>query len=774
MSIDRFAQAQAALQAGDVEEAIALTEAELTADPKAPVAVYRNFATLLFRRQMYAQAERWAQAGVELYSRDFDLWNLLGVACRRQEKFEAALKALAQAEKINPKNTSALSNKGNIFNDMKNGPAAVDVFTKLVRIQPSSAEFQRALGVAFRHSGDLAKASIRFNLATKLKPDFQDAWLDLTAVTAELNGPVDTISVFDRAIAAMPSSVRLKEAKALALRRSNRLRETEAYLAELLTEFGDLAWIHYQIGGVISDYDRLRANIHFEKAIELDPSKFDYRMALSESLGRSRHGDESENLERAYQVLNEGLELQGMSERLAAGPLKVALEIIVRLADYDRADTLGTFSEVGDSWIDAGKHTAMLSHLARVKTPENRHELVEMHRRWGRKVLDTVKKWPLSYPAPRAPNGKIRLGFMSSDLRGHPVAYFAMPLFEHYDRSRFEIYCYSYYEGATADALQAKITELVDTFRWEKDANDHSAAQLIANDQLDMLIELGGSTHMNKLNVMAFKPAPLQASWLGYPHSAGLENIDHLILDPYVAPSDRSLVIEEPLLMPKSWIAMGERAFPERPITEGTPEERNGFLTFGTANNPYKYSREMVKAWARVTAAVPGARFIFVRPEGGAPSFRKNILALFAAEGVPEDRVRFEDIRGAHMPFYNDIDISLDTFPQTGGTTTCEALWMGVPVVTLVGEAMFERLSYSILTNAGLGDLCARDEDEYLKAALTLAGDPERRKMLRTGLRGMLKASPLGQTKQFAVDFYEMIEGAVARAKAAGKIPVAA
>lgn len=211
---------------------------------------------------------------------------------------------------------------------------------------------------------------------------------------------------------------------------------------------------------------------------------------------------------------------------------------------------------------------------------------------------------------------------------------------------------------------------------------------------------------------------------------------------------------------------MGELAFPDRPIDPVIPETRNGFLTFGTANNPYKYSKAMVQAWARVTAAVPDSRFMFVRPEGGAPSFRKNMLAIFAAEGVSAERLRFEDVRGAHMPFYNDIDISLDTFPQTGGTTTCEALFMGVPVVTLVGDAVFERLSYSILCNAGLSDLCAFSQEDFLRVALTLAGDPERRQMLRTSLRGMLKQSPLGQTRQFALDFYAMIEWAVTAAKA--------
>jgi protein O-GlcNAc transferase len=177
-----------------------------------------------------------------------------------------------------------------------------------------------------------------------------------------------------------------------------------------------------------------------------------------------------------------------------------------------------------------------------------------------------------------------------------------------------------------------------------------------------------------------------------------------------------------------------------------------------------------VQTWAQVTAAIPEARFMFIRPESGAPSFRKHMEEIFAAEGVPADRLRFQDVRGAHMPFYNDLDMSLDTFPQTGGTTTCEALFMGVPVVTLVGDAVFERLSYSILTNAGLGDLCAFSRDEFVRIALKLAGDRPRRQALRTSLRGMLKESPLGQTKQFALDFYEMIEGAVNKARKAAPV----
>jgi predicted O-linked N-acetylglucosamine transferase (SPINDLY family) len=266
---------------------------------------------------------------------------------------------------------------------------------------------------------------------------------------------------------------------------------------------------------------------------------------------------------------------------------------------------------------------------------------------------------------------------------------------------------------------------------------------------------------------MAWRPAARQASWLGYPHSAGLSTIDYFVCDPYSAPPRRELLIEEPLVMPHTWLALGRAMFNDtHPIVEELPEARKGFLTFGTANNPHKYSREVLRAWARIVAATPGSQFAFVRPEGGTPSFRKNVLAEFAAEGVEESRVVFHTVRGAHLPLYNEIDITLDPFPLTGGTTTTEALWMGAPVVSLRGEAFHERLSYSILSNAGLGDLVAGDLDEYFQIAMKLVADRDRRADLRRTLRERIKASPLGRTEDFARDFYDMVARAVAEAPA--------
>jgi predicted O-linked N-acetylglucosamine transferase (SPINDLY family) len=345
---------------------------------------------------------------------------------------------------------------------------------------------------------------------------------------------------------------------------------------------------------------------------------------------------------------------------------------------------------------------------------------------------------------------------MSSDLRRHPVGYFAMPLFETVDE-RFDLYCYSYYQGAE-DEVQKAMAARSKAFRWNPDINARDAAQLIADDQLDILIELGGSTHMNRLEVMAYRPAPRQASWLGYPHSAGLSTIDYLVVDPYVMPERPGLMLEKPLMLPHAWYPLGAFHFrPEPAAALEPPVARNGFVTFGTANNPQKYNAAVVAAWARAMRATPNSRFLFIRPEGSAASFRANLRALFEAGGVAGERILFEPVRGAHLPHYNRLDISLDCFPQTGGTTTCESLWMGAPCVTLVGESVFERLSYSTLMNLGLGELCARTVDEYVDIAARLAADPAKIAELRAGLRARMQASPLGQTQAWARDFYAAV-----------------
>ncbi len=756
----RLTQADALLKSGKAREAANLLITVLTEAPDQPANVYRVMLLQLHSQHRYQETADWSEKAVARFPKDFSIWNIRGVALRRLTRYDEAIKALDQAQRLDPKSIAPAINKGNIYNDQSNGPAAEAIWTRLVRMDPRNAEYQRGLARALISQKKWDQAITRCRQAVNLKKDYVDAWLDWSSSELNRLDVAAALEVAEKSVAAVPGDPRLLEAKSLILARTGNHAAADEFLVSLLPQHGHQAWLQNAIGTTVADRDRRRANEHLQRAVELEPNNLDYRVNLIESLERSRHGDEGANIEAAFKLLEETLDLK--LGKYTAKHTKVLNEVCIRVCAFDRLNEVGTFHDLGRSWAETGRHTALLKHLARVETPQDRYELMAQHKLWGDLCQEGVDRSPVRRPkGSRSAGGKIRIGLMSSDLRAHPVGYFAFPLFEAIDRDRFEVFVYSYYTGQE-DAVQKYFATQATAYRWWPDISAHDAAQKIADDDLDMLIELGGSTHMNKLEVMAWRPARLQASWLGYPHSAGLSRIDHIVLDPNLVPEDPALLLEKPMLMPKTWLSLGRRAFTDaHRIAEGLPQDRAGCISYGTANNPHKYSESVLRTWARVVRETPGSRFIFVRPEGGTASFRANVERYFGLEGVTPDRIVFRAVRGAHMPHYNEIDITLDPFPLTGGTTTCEALWMGVPVINLRGAALFERLSGSILTNVGLATHITTDLDAYVAAAVALADDHAQRRDLRHTLRDRLKASPLGQNEQFARDFYDLVERTV-------------
>ena len=717
-----------------------------------------QFSRLLITTGRPAEAIANIREALKSQPRNYDLWNMLGVALRRLGKSEEALQTYDNAIKIDGKNTSAVLNRANTLLDLNRAVEAAAIYGQLVRLNPKSHEFQRLLGTAYVKMGDLPKAVARFETALRLKPDDIVSWIDRIKVATDFEKHAEAFELVEKALVKLPNNHRLIEARIMVLRRGGRFKEAEALLEARIAEAPDDAWAHFQYAETVARFDREKGNFHYKKAVELQPDNAIYWMNYANSLDRSRYGNEAEHIQAGYEAVIKAMSFGTLPSRF----VRMARNILVRIGRFDLVEKLGTFKELGRTWAGESLHDALHYHLARVETPEDRYEILEQHRIWGRIEQAKANLNPISTPPILQKRSKIRLGLMSSDLRNHPVAYFAMPLFEFIDYNKFEVYCYSWSRN-DPDQVQKYIETRVDKFHWHKAIADRDAAELIANDKVDMLFELGSSTDMNKLEVMAYRPAPIQASWLGYPHSAGLETIDYILVDPFINPTDPALLIEKPFIMPTSWVAMGNLGFNEQEaINSIIPSQRNGFVTYGTANNPYKYSPTVLATWAKITAATPGAKFMFVRPESGVPAFKEFMAAAFEKEGVDKDRLIFTAVRGRHMRWYNEMDISLDTFPQTGGTTTCESMFMGVPVISLVGPAFFERLSYSNLSNAGLGDLACFSIDEYIRKALQLAGDTERRKLLRTGLRIDIKDRPLGQAHVFARDFYEMVEKTVA------------
>ena len=755
----RIAAAEDAIRNGRPDAAIAELVALLEEDPDQAAETYLTLGRQLYLAGRVREGERWSGEGVRRHPNAWALWNLRGVMLRLLHRPAEALSALERAQALNPQELGPQVNRGAVLLDLGRAQDAKAAFSLLLAEDPQDPLRQLNLGRAEAALGEAA-AEDHIRQAVALKPDYLEAWLQLASLAGGRHDAAE--AVIDEALLANPDRPELLEARAMILRSSGQNGRLRAYLEALEPRMPDAAWLQFHLGDLIGEHDRPNGVRRLRRAVALDPS-LDHLTGLIQSLERTTTADEGERLDEAYELCGRALAIGG----LRAGQSKALRDVFVRVAAFDDVETLGDFRTTGRAWAAAGLHTALLKQLARVRSMSDRLELLEQHRIWGRAVEARAAQTPLARKEPRprsvAGDDRIRLGFMSSDLRRHPVSFFALPLFDHIDRSRFEVFCYSGFLGEE-DPVQAHITRQASAFRWMPQAGARQLAQVISDDRLDMLIELGGSTQMNRVEALAWRPAPVQASWLGYPHSVGLEAIDYLICDPWTTPPDLRLLAEKPLILPRTWLSFGAAVFEAYPgIEPGLPQDRTGALTFGTANHPRKYTREGLRAWARIVAAVPGSRFAVIRTEAASAVFRANLAAEFAAEGVSDERLQFHDARGGHMGLYNQVDISLDTFPLTGGTTTAESLWMGVPVVSLRGPAFYERLSASILANAGLEDLIADDREGFERIALELAADRPRRVALRAGLRDQIRRSPLGQTEAFARHFYGMIARAVGR-----------
>ena len=301
-------------------------------------------------------------------------------------------------------------------------------------------------------------------------------------------------------------------------------------------------------------------------------------------------------------------------------------------------------------------------------------------------------------------------------------------------------------------------------FKITEEMNEYEIAQLIREDQIDILFELNGFTRDTRLKVFAYKPAPVQIFWLGYPFTIGIPEIDYLLIDSKLKPLTDDRLLEEPLLMPESWVCFG--SFADEPITQILPLERKGYVTFGSLNNPYKLTRKTIAVWSEIMNRVPDSRFLYVRSECKSLILCNNLINEFGSHGIGPERLHFVnnlDLPISHLSFYDEMDITLDPFPLTGGTTTCDSLWMGVPLISKVGPDLHQRLSYSLMLSIGLQDLCVETDEDYIEKAVALAHDPESLHLLRKELRPMIKESALGRSEDFARNFCDLMTDVVQR-----------
>jgi predicted O-linked N-acetylglucosamine transferase (SPINDLY family) len=377
-------------------------------------------------------------------------------------------------------------------------------------------------------------------------------------------------------------------------------------------------------------------------------------------------------------------------------------------------------------------------------------ELFDRHREFGERLEAALAPRFKDYAGEIRPDRRLRIGYVSSDFKWHPVAVFTLPLFERHDRSAVEVICY--YTGRGADETTVRLRAAADAWRDVATQSDDELADLIHRDAIDVLVDLNGHSGVCRLGVFARQPAPVQASWLGYLNTTGLTRIQYRLSDARADPpgaSDR-LHTEQLVRLPHSLWCYRPAHRPNHAVQP--PCLRNGFVTFGSFNSRSKLSGSVRRLWAQLLSRLPGSRLSLLDvPEGRA---RTNLVREFAAAGVAAERLDFLPRLGfvEYLRQFDAVDMALDTVPYGGGTTTFDALWMGVPVLTLTGERSVSRSAASILAALGLEDWIASSEEDYLRKALARATDVSGLAALRGSLRRRLQASPLMDEARFARD----------------------
>ncbi len=367
------------------------------------------------------------------------------------------------------------------------------------------------------------------------------------------------------------------------------------------------------------------------------------------------------------------------------------------------------------------------------------------------------------YPLQRKQDGKLRIGYVSGDFYTHSVTYFVEPILIHHDYDNFAVVCYSL--GTNRDATTDRIKALPCTWRDMAGSAPDALAQQIREDRVDILVDLAGYTADNRIGAFARRPAPLQVSWIGYPNTSGLPQIDYFLTDSICDPPGMTdhLFSERLWRLPRIFCCYLPPM--EFPAVVPPPYLANGFVTFGSFNNFAKVTRQQLILWARIIRAVPGSRLYLKSLSLGDRSVNESVLAQFASEGVDSDRIDMRVVTTTkleHLEEYSRVDIALDTYPYNGTTTTCEALWMGTPVITRSGVTHASRVGVSLLRNIGCTDCIAVDSDDYVVRAVALAQNPARLIALSRELRAMMARSALmdvgGVTREVEAAFVAMYE----------------
>jgi len=667
-----------------------------------------------------------------------------GMELEQLGQLDEALQCYESAIALMPELARAHFNRGIILLDRGDAQDALDAFTKAVQYKPDSAGAHFNMGAAYVRLDRHEAAIAAYRQAIALKPDFAEAHMALGGALEALGEDEAAISTYRRALEIKPDYAEAHHRLVKILLQLDRLDEVAACYRQMLEFDRSNVELLNNLGLILNDLGNLQeAAACFRSAVQLNPDLV------------SGHG-------------NLGNVLLGLHLYVdAMASYRRVLEI-----DPDNADAhnnLGNvFKEIGQlEAAEASYRNALTSNpdsaLARsnlllVKNylaDQPVEQLLGEARQFGERVMRQAPS-PLAFMNRPDVSKCLRVGFVSADLRSHPVGFFldsVLAALATEAAGRLELFAYS--NSRVNDPVTDRIKRHFDGWYSAVEQSDEFLARRIRDDGIDILIDLSGHTGNNRLPVFAWKPAPVQASWLGYCATTGVSEVDYYIADAIALPHAHERQFTETILrLPECYLCLSKPAY-EIPISI-SPAFTTGRVTFGSFNNLTKMNAETVHLWARVLKAVPESRLFLKSRQLGDEGVLKTTLARYADHGVGPNRLILEghiDERGGHLAAYNRVDIALDPSPYNGVTTTAEALWMGVPVLTLAGDRFLARQGMSLLMNAGLPGWIADSPDDYVSRAVSHATDLPRLALLRAGMRKQVRASPIFDAPRFAKNF---------------------
>jgi len=599
---------------------------------------------------------------------------------------------------------------------------------RLIARDPTQAEALHVLGAFAYAAGDAAAAATFLSRA----PERADILCDLGVMQRSQGNPAAAEQTLRRAVALDPGLVPALGNLGNVLLDQGRAAEAEAVLLRAIQHAPTQPWLRRSLAlALLARQDGAGAETQLRQALANAPDDSELHETLGALLSQSGRPIAAEHHHRAA--------LPGLTDKhRCLSNLAVALQMQARHAETERC-----YREALALRPDYASGHGNLLFALNYRDDLAPEAIFAEYRSWDAQHARKLAPAEPHFALDRTPGRKLRLGYVSPDFRQHAAALFAEPLLAAHDRNRVELFCYA--EVATEDATTARFRQLADHWRPTSGLSDIDMAAMIRQDRIDVLIDLAGHTAANRLLVFARRPAPVQIEYLlGHGYTSGMAVMDAFLADRVLAPPGADTLFSERLArLPR--IPLAYRPPDGMPPVAPSPAATNGHVTFGYFGRPERLNAGVIAAWSRILTALPDARLVLNSRNFAEAAFRDLFAGRFAAHGVAGERLAM--VATAPQPrtweAYGLIDIALDPFPHNAGTTTIEALWQGVPVVTLAGRPTVGRFGASILHAAGLDDWITSDAETYVARAVAAASDRDALALLRPTLRPRLAASPL-------------------------------